>query len=495
MTKLKQLTKYINNILNNNAPQFQNIGHVIEIADGIAKVDKLNSVTFGELVLFEENELGIAYNLEENNVGIIIINSTHQIRQGALVKTLGKIAQIPIGKNLLGRVVNPLMEPLDGKKLTNLKKTRLIESSAPGIISREGINEPLHTGIIAIDALIPIGKGQRELIIGDKQTGKTTIALDTIINQKNKNVICIYIAIGQRASTVVQTMLLLKKYDALKYTIIIAANADDSATLQFLAPYSGTSVAEYFMYKKKNVLIIYDDLTKHAQSYREISLLLKRSPGREAFPGDIFYTHSRLLERSAKLNKLLGGGSITALPIVETEAGDISSYIPTNIISITDGQIFLSQDLFNAGIRPAIDVGISVSRIGSAAQTKIMKKIVGKLKLDIARIVELESFSKFSLNPEPGSLQLLARGKYFKEILKQSQFSPKSLTEQIILIFAGMNGYLDFMELEDIKTFILKVNKYIYSEENILKKKINKKHLNFLEIEEELKNLVLKFLN
>jgi F-type H+-transporting ATPase subunit alpha len=383
------------------------------------------------------------------------------IKQGSTVRATGKIAQIPVGEDLLGRIVDALIVPLDGKGPISTTETRLIESPAPGIIARQSVCEPMQTGIISIDSMIPIGRGQRELIIGDRQTGKTSIALDTIINQKTENVVCVYVAIGQKASTVAQAVSILEEKGALPYTVIVAANASDPATLQFLAPYTGASVAEYFMYKGRSTLVIYDDLTKQAQAYRQMSLLLRRPPGREAFPGDVFYLHSRLLERAAKLDAALGGGSMTALPIIETEAGDVSAYIPTNVISITDGQIFLSKDLFNSGIKPAIDVGISVSRVGSAAQIKAMKQVAGKLKLELAQFAELEAFSQFASDLDKATLAQLARGQRLRELLKQPASSPRCVEEQVALIYAGTNGFLDVLPVVSVSPFVAALADYL----------------------------------
>ena len=383
------------------------------------------------------------------------------IKQGSTVRATGKIAQISVGTDLLGRIVDSLVNPIDGKGSILSTETRLIESPAPGIIARQSVCEPLQTGIVSIDAMIPIGRGQRELIIGDRQTGKTSIALDTIINQKTENVVCVYVAIGQKASTVAQAVTALEEKGALAYTVIVAANASDPATLQYLAPYTGASIAEYFMYKGRSTLVIYDDLTKQAQAYRQMSLLLRRPPGREAFPGDVFYLHSRLLERAAKLSDKMGGGSMTALPIIETEAGDVSAYIPTNVISITDGQIFLSKDLFNSGIKPAIDVGISVSRVGSAAQIKAMKQVAGKLKLELAQFAELEAFSQFASDLDKATIAQLERGKRLRELLKQPASSPKSVEVQVALIYAGTNGYLDEVPLTSITSFGQGLEEYI----------------------------------
>jgi F-type H+-transporting ATPase subunit alpha len=451
----------LNNLIQNKLTEYSKVlvaeeefGRVLQVGDGIARVYGLQSVMSGELVEFEDQTIGIALNLETTNVGIVLMGTGRNIVQGSLVKATGKVAQVQVGEALLGRVVTPLVHPIDGKGVLNTKEMRLIESPAPGIIARQSVCEPLQTGITAIDAMIPIGRGQRELIIGDRQTGKTSIALDTIINQKDENVICVYVAIGQKASTVAQAVSLLEEKNALHYTVIVAANANEPATLQYLAPYTGAAIAEYFMYKGNHTLVVYDDLTKHAQAYRQMSLLLRRPPGREAYPGDVFYLHSRLLERAAKLNKKLGGGSMTALPIIETQAGDVSAYIPTNVISITDGQIFLSGDLFNSGIRPAINVGISVSRVGSAAQIKAMKKVAGKLKLELAQFAELEAFSQFSSDLDKTTLQQLARGQRLREILKQSQNSPIPVDEQVALIYAGINGYLDQYDLKTVPKFI-----------------------------------------
>nr|UEQ11913.1 ATP synthase CF1 alpha subunit [Kumanoa mahlacensis] len=431
-----------------------NVGTVLQVGDGIARVYGLDEVMAGELLEFEDKTIGIALNLESDNVGVVLMGDGRDILEGGTVKATGKIAQIPVGEEFLGRVVNPLAQPIDGKGDINNTSTRLIESSAPGIIGRQSVCEPLQTGITAIDSMIPIGRGQRELIIGDRQTGKTAVALDTIINQKGQNVICIYVAIGQKASSVAQVVSTLEDKGALEYTIIVAANADDPATLQYIAPYTGAALAEYFMYKNQATLVIYDDLTKQAQAYRQMSLLLRRPPGREAYPGDVFYLHSRLLERAAKLNSDLGGGSMTALPIIETQAGDVSAYIPTNVISITDGQIFLSGDLFNSGIRPAINVGISVSRVGSAAQIKAMKQVAGKLKLELAQFAELEAFSQFASDLDKATQNQLARGQRLREILKQAQNSPIPVEEQTAIIYTGINGYLDDIDLNKVKLFI-----------------------------------------
>jgi F-type H+-transporting ATPase subunit alpha len=464
MKNVTQLTNFVENKLNEytkTTTRTADVGIVLQVGDGIARIYGLENVASGELLEFEDQTIGIALNLETSNVGAVLMGNGRDIRQGSTVRATGKIAQIPVGNDLLGRVVDALVNPIDGKGSLTKSETRLIESPAPGIIARQSVCEPLQTGIVSIDAMIPIGRGQRELIIGDRQTGKTSIALDTIINQQTEDVVCVYVAIGQKASTVAQAVDILSEKKALSYTCVVAANASDPATLQYLAPYTGASIAEFFMYKGKSTLVIYDDLTKQAQAYRQMSLLLRRPPGREAFPGDVFYLHSRLLERAAKLSKALGGGSMTALPIIETEAGDVSAYIPTNVISITDGQIFLSKDLFNSGIKPAIDVGISVSRVGSAAQIKAMKQVAGKLKLELAQFAELEAFSQFASDLDKVTLQQLARGQRLRELLKQPQNSPKSVEEQVALIYAGTNGYLDSLEISAVSTFVSNLQEYI----------------------------------
>jgi F-type H+-transporting ATPase subunit alpha len=390
--------------------QVSNVGTVLQVGDGIARIYGLEKAMAGELLEFEDGTVGIALNLEEDNVGAVLMGDGRQIKEGSPVTATGKIASIPVGDAMLGRVVDSLARPIDGKGDPNTTETRLIESGAPGIIQRKSVYEPLQTGITAIDAMIPVGRGQRELIIGDRQTGKTAIAIDTILNQKSEDVVCVYVAIGQKASSVAQVVSVLEERGAMDYTIVVAANANDPAPLQYLAPYTGAALAEYFMYKGKHTLVVYDDLSKQAQAYRQMSLLLRRPPGREAYPGDVFYLHSRLLERAAKLSPDLGEGSMTALPIIETQAGDVSAYIPTNVISITDGQIFLSSDLFNSGLRPAINAGISVSRVGGAAQIKAMKKVAGKLKLELAQFDELQAFAQFASDLDQATQQQLARG-------------------------------------------------------------------------------------
>jgi F-type H+-transporting ATPase subunit alpha len=415
----------------------------------------------GELVESEDDTVGIAPNLESDNVGAVPMGEGLTIQEGSSVKATGKIAQTPVGDSFLGRVVNALADPIDGKGNIQASEYRSIESPAPGIISRRSVYEPLQTGLISVDSMIPVGRGQRELIIGDRQTGKTAVATDTILNQKGQNVICIYVAIGQKASSVAQVVNTFKDRGAMEYTIVVSETANSPATLQYLAPYTGAALAEYFMYRKQHTLIIYDDLSKQAQAYRQMSLLLRRPPGREAYPGDVFHLHSRLLERAAKLSLDLGEGSMTALPIVETQAGDVSAYIPTNVISITDGQIFLSADLFNAGIRPAINVGISVSRVGSAAQTKAMKQVAGKSKLELAQFAELEAFAQFASDLDKATQNQLARGQRLRELLKQAQSAPLSVEEQVATIYTGVNGYLDILEVGQVKRFLIQLREYV----------------------------------
>jgi len=436
-------------------------GTVLSVGDGIARVHGLKKVMAGELLTFVDGTVGIALNLETDNVGVVLMGDGLGIQEGDRVTATGQIAQIPVGDAFLGRVVNALAKPIDGKGKIAQDDTRLIEGPAPGIIARRSVYEPLQTGLTAIDAMIPVGRGQRELIIGDRQTGKTAVAVDTILNQAENGVYCVYVAIGQKASTVSQIVTTLDEGGALKYTIIVAANADASATLQYLAPYTGAALGEYFMYTGRHTLIIYDDLSKHAQAYRQMSLLLKRPPGREAYPGDVFYLHSRLLERAAKLSSEMGEGSMTALPIVETQGGDVSAYIPTNVISITDGQIFLSADIFNSGIRPAINVGISVSRVGSAAQIKAMKKVAGSLKLELAQFDELEAFSQFASDLDQETQNQLARGVRLRELLKQAQSAPLPVHEQIVTIYTGINGYLDSLEVKQVPPFLIGLREYI----------------------------------
>ena len=438
-----------------------NVGTVLQVGDGIARIYGLEKAMAGELLEFEDGTVGIALNLEEDNVGAVLMGDGRSIQEGSSVTGTGRIAEVPVGEAMVGRVVDALARPIDGKGDIATSESRLIESAAPGIIDRKSVYEPLQTGITAIDAMVPIGRGQRELIIGDRQTGKTSVAIDTILNQKEEDVICVYVAIGQKASTVAQIVEVLRQRGALDYTIVVAANANAPATLQYLAPYTGATLAEYFMYRGKATLVIYDDLSKQAQAYRQMSLLLRRPPGREAYPGDVFFLHSRLLERAAKLSPELGEGSMTALPIIETQAGDVSAYIPTNVISITDGQIFLSSDLFNAGLRPAINAGISVSRVGSAAQIKAMKKVAGKVKLELAQFAELEAFSQFASDLDKATQQQLARGQRLRELLKQPEYSPLPVTDQVAIIYAGINGYLDELPLEKVTEFVKGLRGYL----------------------------------
>ncbi len=428
-------------------------GKVISFADGIAKVYGLKNVMAGEMVEFETGEKGLALNLEEASVGIVVLGKGKGIVEGSSVKRVGKLLKVPVGDALIGRVVNALGEPIDGKGPIEATEMRFVEEKAPGIMARKSVHEPLQTGIKAIDALVPIGRGQRELIIGDRQTGKTTVAIDTIINQKGQNVICIYVAIGQKQSTVAQVVRKLEEHGAMDYTIIVNAGVSDSAATQFLAPYTGVTMGEYFRDNARHGLIIYDDLSKHAVAYREMSLILRRPPGREAYPGDVFYLHSRLLERAAKLNDELGAGSLTALPIIETQAGDVSAYIPTNVISITDGQIFLETDLFNSGIRPAINVGLSVSRVGGAAQIKATKQVAGTLRLDLAQYRELQAFSQFASDLDEASRRQLEQGQRMVEVLKQPPYSPLPIEKQVVIIFAGTRGFLSDVSAKDVTRF------------------------------------------
>lgn len=452
------------------------VGTVIEIGDGISRVYGLRNVMSNELVEFQDGRgtLGMALNLEEDNVGVVVLGDYLAIKEGMQVKTTGRIASIPVGEGLIGRIIDPTGVPIDGKGELVYDKTRPVERVAPGIITRKSVCEPLQTGITAIDALTPIGRGQRELIIGDRQTGKTAIAIDTIINQKNENVICIYVAIGQKKSTIAQLAKTLAENGAMEYTIIVSASADNSAPMQYIAPYAGCAIAEEFLEQGRHCLIVYDDLTKHAQSYRAMSLLLKRPSGREAYPGDVFYLHSRLLERACKLSDELGGGSITALPIIETQAGDVSAYIPTNVISITDGQIFLETNLFNSGQRPAINAGISVSRVGGAAQTKAIKQVAGQLRLDLAQYRELEAFSQFASDLDPATKAQLLKGEKLTQILIQPQYSPLSVAHQVAILFAGNNGFLDEIDNSEIDEYKVQWFEYFSSNMAELEIKLNK---------------------
>ena len=452
-----------------------NVGTVLEIGDGISRIYGLKNVMASELVEFQDGEgtLGITLNLEEDNVGVVILGEYTKIKEGMQVKSTGKIASIPVGDGLIGRIIDPTGKPIDGKGDIDSTKTRPIERVAPGIITRKSVHQPLQTGLTAIDALTPIGRGQRELIIGDRQTGKTAIALDTILNQKGQDVICIYVAIGQKTSTVAQLAKTLEEHGAMDYSIIVSAAANDSAPLQYIAPFAGCAIGEEFLEQGKHVLIVYDDLTKHAQAYRAMSLLLRRPPGREAYPGDVFYLHSRLLERACKLSDELGGGSITALPIIETQAGDVSAYIPTNVISITDGQIFLESNLFNSGQRPAINAGISVSRVGGAAQTKGIKQVAGQLRLDLAQYRELAAFAQFASDLDPATRAQLLKGEKLTQILIQPQYKPLSVAKQVSILFAGNEGFLDDVENKDIQDFKEQWFEYFVSNMSELEKKLN----------------------
>ena len=451
------------------------IGKVLSVGDGIARVFGLDNVQAGEMVEFEDGSKGMALNLEADNVGIVVFGDDRKIKEGSIVKRTGSIVDAPVGKELLGRVLDGLGNPIDGKgNLSEKIKRNRVEVKAPGIIPRQSVSEPMQTGLKAIDTLIPVGRGQRELIIGDRQTGKTAVAIDAIINQKSinesddekKKLYCVYVAIGQKRSTVAQIVKTLEDAGAMKYTIVVAATASDAAPLQFLAPYTGCTIGEYFRDNGMHALIIYDDLSKQAVAYRQMSLLLRRPPGREAYPGDVFYLHSRLLERAAKLSDVNGGGSLTALPIIETQAGDVSAYIPTNVISITDGQIFLETQLFNQGIRPAVNVGLSVSRVGSAAQTKAMKKVAGSIKLELAQYREMAAFAQFGSDLDAATQKLLNRGAKLTELLKQNQYSPLTVAEQVVSVFTGVRGYLDDVELFKIKEFETEILEKIKNEKN-----------------------------
>lgn len=432
------------------AVQLEEVGEVVQVGDGIARVYGLEKVMANELVEFPGHLLGLAFNLEEDNVGCVLFGSDIHIKEGDTAKRTGRIMQIPVGEEMLGRVINPLGQPIDGKGPINTDQFQPIERKAPGVIQRRPVKEPLQTGLKAIDSMIPIGRGQRELIIGDRQTGKTALVVDTIINQRDTDVYCIYVAIGQKASSVAKVVKTLEDAGAMDYTIVISATASEPAPLQYIAPYSGAAIGEFFRDNGKHALAVYDDLSKHAWAYRQLSLLLRRPPGREAYPGDVFYLHSRLLERAAKLNDDLGGGSLTALPIIETQAGDVSAYIPTNVISITDGQIYLESDLFYAGVRPAINVGLSVSRVGGNAQIKAMKQVAGRLRLDLAQYRDLEAFAKFGSDLDKATLAQITRGQRMVEILKQKQYVPLPVEKQIAIIFLGVNGYLDSVPVEQI---------------------------------------------
>ncbi|MEG2501673.1 MAG: F0F1 ATP synthase subunit alpha [Anaerovoracaceae bacterium] len=464
-----------------NQMDVSNFGTVIQVGDGIARVYGLDECMAGELLEFPGDTFGMALNLEEDNVGAVVLGSDREIKEGDIVKPTGRVVEVPVGPEMIGRVVNALGQPLDGKGSIKAAQHRPIEYPAPGVLQRHSVNQPLQTGIKAIDSMIPIGKGQRELIIGDRQTGKTAIAIDTILNQKEEDVICIYVAIGQKQSTVAQLVQTLENKGAMEYTVVVAATASEVAPLQYISPYAGCAIGEYFMYEGKNVLIVYDDLSKHAVAYRAMSLLLRRPPGREAYPGDVFYLHSRLLERAAKLSDKLGGGSITALPIIETQAGDVSAYIPTNVISITDGQIFLESELFFSGQRPAVNAGISVSRVGGNAQIKAMKKVSSKIKLELAQYRELANFSQFGSDVDQDTKNRLEHGEILMEVLKQPQYQPICIENQVVIIYAAINGYMADLEVAQVKPFEKALFEYMDTHCREVKKSIKEKG----EIDEE----------
>lgn len=468
-------------------------GTIIQVGDGIARVYGLDDCMQGELLEFPNNIYGMALNLEQDNVGCVLLGSEEGIREGDIVKRTNKIVEVPVGESLIGRVVDSLGKAIDGKGPITTTENRAIEIPAPGIIDRSSVNEPLQTGIKAIDTMIPIGKGQRELIIGDRQTGKTALGIDTIINQRDKDVICIYVAIGQKQSTVAHIVNTLTEMGAMDYTIIVSSTAADSAPLQYIAPYAGCSMGEYFMNKGKDVLVIYDDLSKHAVAYRAMSLLLRRPPGREAYPGDVFYIHSRLLERAAKLSDKLGSGSLTALPIIETLAGDVTAYIPTNVISITDGQIFLETDLFNSGVRPAVNAGISVSRVGGNAQIKAMKQVSGTLRLELAQFRELEAFAQFGSDLDTDSMRRLEKGKRIIEILKQDQYEPMPVEKQVMILYAAVNDYLSDIQVTDIRRFESEFFEYIDTHYRDLAKDIREKKSLDDELKDNMDKVIIEF--
>ncbi|HED5352096.1 TPA: F0F1 ATP synthase subunit alpha [Campylobacter jejuni] len=473
--------------------EIEETGKIISVADGVAKAYGLKNIMAGEMVEFENGDKGMALNLEESSVGIVILGKGEGLKEGASVKRLKKLLKVPVGEALIGRVVNALGEPIDAKGVINANEYRFVEEKAKGIMARKSVHEPLHTGIKAIDALVPIGRGQRELIIGDRQTGKTTVAVDTIISQRGQGVICIYVAIGQKQSTVAQVVKRLEEHGAMGYTIVVNAGASDPAALQYLAPYTGVTMGEFFRDNAKHALIVYDDLSKHAVAYREMSLILRRPPGREAYPGDVFYLHSRLLERASKLNDELGAGSLTALPIIETQAGDVSAYIPTNVISITDGQIFLETDLFNSGIRPAINVGLSVSRVGGAAQIKATKQVSGTLRLDLAQYRELQAFAQFASDLDEASRKQLERGQRMVELLKQPPYSPLSVEKQVVLIFAGTKGFLDDIAVSRIKEFEDGIYPFIEAKHPDIFEQIRSKKALDSDLEEKLAKAINEF--
>jgi len=493
----------INNIVENLRKEIENfsagariekVGKVLQVFDGIAQVSGLSNVKSSEMVTFPGGVVGVALNLEEDTIGVIILGDFTKIKEGDEVTATGKILEVPVSDALLGRVVSAIGNPTDGKGPINAKNTRRIEMVAPGVIARRGVHEPCYTGLKAVDAMTPVGRGQRELIIGDRSTGKTALVVDTIINQKGGNLICIYVAIGQKASKVARMVATLEEYGAMDHTIVVAANASDSVALQYLAPYAGCAIGEEFMEQGKDALVAYDDLSKHAWAYRQLSLLLRRPPGREAYPGDVFYLHSRLLERAAKLDNAHGGGSLTALPIIETQAGDVSAYIPTNVISITDGQIYLETDLFNAGQRPALNVGLSVSRVGSSAQTRAMRKVAGRLRLDLAQYRNMAAFAQFGASElDQATRDQLERGRRLTEILKQTQYSPMAMEKQVIILYAGINGYLDDVSVEKLAAFEADLHKFMDTSHPEIGKAITQDKDISAATEEALKKAITEF--
>jgi len=493
--KAEEISKIIKDQIENfeQKVQVEEVGTILSAGDGIAKVYGLDNAMAGELVEFPGGVYGIVFNLEEDNVGIVIMGDYEHIKEGDVVKRTGRIASVPVGEALVGRVVNPLGQPLDGRGKIETDEYDDIEKIAPGIVKRQPVEEPLQTGIKAIDSMIPIGRGQRELLIGDRQTGKTAVVIDTILNQKDEDVICVYVAIGQKRSTVARVVDTLEKHGAMDYTIVVSATASEPAPLQFIAPFAGCTMGEYFRDRGKHALLIYDDLSKQATAYRQLSLLLRRPPGREAFPGDVFYLHSRLLERAAKFSDEYGAGSLTALPIIETQAGDVSAYIPTNVISITDGQIYLETDLFNSGIRPAVNVGLSVSRVGGSAQIKAMKQVAGRLRLDLAQYRELAAFAQFGSDLDAATQAQLSRGERLVELLKQGQYQPIVVEDQVLSIFTGVNGYLDDIAVEDITRFEDELISFAKSNYPDVLESIKKEKKLSDELTEKLKKLVEEF--
>ena len=482
-----QITKFA------STAKVEKVGHVVELGDGVARISGLGDCASQEMIEFKNGEMGVALNLEEDGVGAVILGDEKQIKEGDEVKTTGKILSVPVGEAMIGRVVDPLGVPKDGKGAIKATEYYPVEKIAPRVMLRKSVDTPVQTGVKAIDAMIPIGRGQRELIIGDRQTGKTAIAIDTIINQKGEDMICIYVAIGQKESKVARIVAELEKHGAMEYTIIVKTSSADPASLSYIAPFSGTAMGEYFLDQGKDVLVVFDDLSKHAWAYREVSLLLRRPPGREAYPGDVFYLHSRLLERACRLDDKYGGGSLTALPIIETQAGDVSAYIPTNVISITDGQIFLESDLFYKGIRPALNVGISVSRVGSAAQTKAMKKVAGKLKLELAQYRELAVFAQFGSDLDEATKRTLDKGARLNEILKQAQYSPVTVEKQVVILYAGINEYLKDVPVERVKDYEEKLYTYFDAKHKDILKEIKENKALPEDLEKKLKKALEEF--